>query len=239
MKRLFSIKPLIFITALLICSVPSPAQTNSEKVTALVKNIETAMGGVENYNNTHFIQWDFGKRTLYWDKWTGNVRIESPEKNLVILVNIHTLTGKVFENNALITNEEKSKKLLLQAKKWWINDSYWLVMPWKLQDPGVTLTYIKTDSLPNGKKADVLQMTFDSVGVTPDNKYHIYVDEEDHLIKQWQFFKNFKDTEPKFSRPWDNYQKAGDILLSFNRSEFGPTNVEVKQEFNAKIFTEI
>ena len=112
-------------------------------------------------------------------------------------------------------------------------------MPWKLKDPGVTLSYIKEDTLPNGKTAHVLQLTFADVGVTPNNKYLIYVDQEDNLIKQWEFFKNFNDAKAKFSRPWDNYQKAGNILLSFNRSEFGPTDVIVKQKFNSKIFKEL
>lgn len=239
MKRLSVIKNLAFTTAILIFTMSISAQSNSEKATAIAKEIVEAMGGMENYNNTHFIQWDFAKRTLYWDKWTGDVRIESPEKNLVILVNINTLKGKVFDNGTLVTDEEKSKNLLTQGKNWWINDSYWLVMPWKLQDPGVSLNYVKIDTLPNGKKADVLQMTFDSVGVTPDNKYHIYIDQEDHLIKQWEFFKNYNDGEPKFSRPWDNYQKMGDILLSFDRSEFGPTNVVVKKEFDTGVFSDL
>jgi hypothetical protein len=112
-------------------------------------------------------------------------------------------------------------------------------MPWKLQDPGVTLTYLNTDTLADGKLADVLQMTFESVGVTPENKYLVYVDQQDHLIKQWAFFKNFNDAEPKFIRPWDNYQKTGDILLSFNRSEFGPTHVVVKEDFDATLFSDL
>jgi hypothetical protein len=42
-------------------------------------------------------------------------------------------------------------------------------MPWKLQDPGVNLTYVKTEQLPNGTTADILQLTFNAVGVTPIN----------------------------------------------------------------------
>lgn len=215
------------------------AQSNSEKASTIANEVFDAMGGLKSYKNTHFIKWEFGKRTLYWDKWTGDVRIESPEKNLVILVNINTLKGKVFENGVLISDKEKTKVLLTQGKDWWINDSYWLVMPWKLKDPGVTLNYAKTDTLPNGKKADVLQMTFDSVGVTPDNKYLVYVDQEEKLIKQWAYFKNFNDPEPKFVKPWDNYQKTGTILLSFNRSDFGPKNVVVNQHLDSKIFTDL
>jgi hypothetical protein len=45
----------------------------------------TAMGGMKNYD-AHFIQWDFVNRKLLWNKWTGDVRIENPSANQVILV---------------------------------------------------------------------------------------------------------------------------------------------------------
>jgi hypothetical protein len=51
------------------------------------------------------------------------------------LVNINTLKGKVYENGTLVQDEIKVNGLLEKGKLW-INDSYWLVMPWKLQDPG-------------------------------------------------------------------------------------------------------
>jgi hypothetical protein len=41
---------------------------------------------------------------------------------------------------------------LFEKGSLWINDAYWLVMPWKLQDPGVTLSYVKTDTLQMGKQ---------------------------------------------------------------------------------------
>jgi hypothetical protein len=104
----------------------------------------------------------------------------------VILVNINTLKGKVYENGALVTDENKTNAL--KREEQWINDAYWLVMPWKLQDPGVTLSYVKTDTLPNGKAADVLQLTFSGVEVT-DNKYWLYVGQDDHLIQQWLLSK--------------------------------------------------
>ncbi|WPR70838.1 hypothetical protein SLW70_12975 [Flavobacterium sp. NG2] len=241
MKSNFNFKTVILLFLMLSTSQLTVAQSDSEKVNIIVNQMLKAMGGIKNYNNTHFIQWEFGKRKLYWDKWSGDVRVESPENNQCILVNVNTLKGKVFENGILVEDEAKTNKLLNQAKNWWINDSYWLVMPWKLQDPGVTLTYIKTDILPNGKTADVLQMTFNAVGVTPDNKYWVYVDQEDHLIKQWSFYKNFNDAEPQFTRAWDNYQKTGEILLSFDRSKGagGPRNVIVSSNLDSAIFTKL
>ncbi|SDW54561.1 DUF6503 family protein [Flavobacterium degerlachei] len=236
------ISKLVLILLLVIFDSNSlSAQSDAEKANAIVNEMLDAMGGIKNYNNTHFIQWEFVKRKLYWDKWTGDVRVENPEANQTILVNINTLKGKVYENGVLVVDVKKANELLIKAKNWWINDSYWLVMPWKLQDPGVNLTYVKTEKLANGKTVDILQLTFNQVGVTPDNKYWLYVDQQDHLIKQWAYYKNFDDAEPKFLKPWDNYQKAGTILLSFNRvnEDVGPKNVIVKSDFDASIFSKL
>jgi hypothetical protein len=83
---------------------------------------------MKNYD-VHFIQWDFVNRKLLWNKWTGDVRIENPSANQVILVNINTLKGKVYENGTLVQDETKVNGLLEKGKALWINDSYWLVMP--------------------------------------------------------------------------------------------------------------
>ena len=237
MKTIF--KATLVLFTLIFSSSSILAQSKDKKANAIVQEMLTAMGGMKNYNNTHFIQWDFVNRRLFWDKWTGDVRVENPSAKQVILVNINTLKGKVYENGVLVKDQTKSNNLLENAKNWWINDSYWLVMPWKLQDPGANLTYLKTDKLPNGKVADILQLTFKNVGVTPENKYWLYVDKGDHLIKQWAHYKNFNDAEPKFLKPWNNYQKVGNILLSFDRpnEEVGPKNVIVKTNFDSSIFT--
>jgi len=239
MKNIFKATLILFI--LLFSCTSLLAQSKDKKANAIVKEMLTAMGGMKNYNSTQFIQWDFVNRKLSWNKWTGDVRVENPSAKQVILVNINTLKGKVYENGVLVNDEAKAKELLEKGKNWWINDSYWLVMPWKLQDPGVSLKYVKTAKLPNGKTADILQLTFSAVGVTPENKYWLYVDKEDHLIKQWAYYKNFNDAEPKFLKPWSNYQKVGNILLSFDRpnEEVGPKNVVVKTNLDSSIFTEL
>lgn len=237
MKTIFK-ATLLFIT-LIFCKTAVLAQSTDKKANAIVKEMLVAMGGMKNYDATHFIQWNFVNRKLSWDKWTGDVRVENPSAKQVILVNINSLKGKVFENGTLVKDEAKSKVLLEKAKNWWINDSYWLVMPWKLQDPGVNLVYVKTEQLPNGKTVNILQLTFSAVGVTPENKYWLYVDKENHLITQWAYYQNYNDAEPKFLKPWNNYQKAGNILLSFDRpnEDISPKNVVVTATLDPALFT--
>lgn len=233
-----NLKSVISFFVALIFTSNIIAQSDSKAIEIANKVIQT-MGGIENWNNVHYLKWDFGKRTLHWNKWTGDVRVEVPSDELIVLVNINTLKGKAYKNNTLVVNPNETSKLINNAHKWWINDSYWLTMPWKLLDPGVTLTYLRKEKLPNKHTADVLQMTFKNVGVTPQNKYEIYVDETEHLIKQWSFFPNFNDNTPRFTKPWDNYQLLENVLLSFNRSDFGPKNVVVKNSYNLKLFTEL
>jgi hypothetical protein len=50
--------------------------------------------------------------------------------------------------------------------------------------------------------------TFNAVGVTPQI---LAVDKEDHLIKQWAYYQNFKDSE--FLKPWNNYQNIYFLLI--------------------------
>jgi hypothetical protein len=54
------------------------------------------------------------------------------------------------------------------------------------------------------------------VGVTPQNKYHVYVDST-NLVKQWDFYTNSSDSVARFTTPWINYETYGNILLSSSR----------------------
>jgi hypothetical protein len=199
-----------------------------------------AMGGRAAWDATRYIQWTFfGARNHWWDKHTGNIRIEAPASDLTILMNIHTMQGTAKKGTREYDAESDSLQYFLdQGLSMWINDSYWLVMPFKLKDSGVTLQYLKEDTLSGGYPADVLQLTFESVGRTPQNKYHVYVDQADHLVKQWAFFANAQNEAPNFIAPWDNYQQHGTILLSGSRlGERRISNIAVHSELDEAVFT--
>jgi hypothetical protein len=207
----------------------------------LADSIMVAMGGRENWNNTRFISWNFfGNRDLIWDKKEERVRIESLKDSITYLVNLKDLTGKVWVKDQLITEADSLNKMLSRGKSIWINDSYWLVMPFKLKDSGVTLKYLGEDTLMNGDRCNLLQLTFNNVGDTPQNKYLVYVDLADNLVKQWAYYSDASQDSANFIRPWDNYKKYGNILLSADRSDGGgPRNVSVQDTMNEKIFSEL
>lgn len=205
----------------------------------LADSIMHAMGGRKNWDKTRYISWTFfGRRDLLWDKHTGRVRIESKSDSTLFLVNVNTGEGRVKIKDTEISDPDSLKKLLTKATNIWINDSYWLVMPFKLKDSGVTIRYMGSDTL-NGDRFNTLVLTFKEVGVTPQNKYKLYVDIKDKLVRYWSFYSSAEQDTANFTRPWDNYQRYGTILLSGDRSDKGgPSNVKVEDSVPDSRFTE-
>ncbi|MEO5674915.1 MAG: hypothetical protein ABIQ74_09730 [Chitinophagales bacterium] len=221
----------------LFVSITAHCQNNDVRAASIADSVMMKMGGKQNWDNTHFLKWNFfGKRTLWWDKYTGNVRIEIPEKKLLIITNINTHHGHAYRNNAEIRQPDSVSYFMDRGYKIWANDSYWLIMPFKLKDPGVNLKYlgISKDSL--GTDCFLLELTFNKVGVTPENKYHVYVDRKLYLVNEFDFFEKGTDKSPEFRDPWRNYQRYGNILLADDRGEGKLSDIAVLEEVPSGLF---
>ncbi len=219
---------------------PASGFNLAESDTSAIKiadEVMLAMGGRKAYDETRYLFWNFfGSRTLLWDKHKGDVRIESQKDDFKVVMNIHTKKGKVHMNGAELTHPDSLTKYLQKGKDIWINDSYWLVMPFKLKDSGVTLKHLGEEKAENGKMADKLELRFKGVGVTPDNKYQVFVDQESKLVSQWTFYPKASDTEPRFTTPWDGYKTFGKIKLSGGRGTYQLTDIKVLEKVEDGIF---
>jgi hypothetical protein len=208
--------------------VQNPAATgfnvagSDAKAIAIADEVMLAMGGRQAWDETHYISWNFfNRRKLLWDKQAGICRIEWTNKPQKITVNLNNSTGKVVLGGVEQTHPDTLAKYLDIGKKVWINDSYWLVMPFKLKDSGVTLKYLGNANTDTGEAADLLQMTFAGVGVTPDNKYHVWVDKKTRLVTQWAYFEKFSDEKAALTNAWSGYKRCGKILLAAERGSRG------------------
>jgi len=208
------------------------------KAVSIADEVMRAMGGRKAWDDTRCISWNFfGRRTLLWDKQANLCRIEWLNRPLKIIVNTNDSTGKVLLDGVEQTHPDSLAKYLDMGKKVWINDSYWLVMPFKLKDSGVTLKYLGAGQTEQGEAADLLQLTFASVGVTPDNKYHVWVDKKTRLVTQWAYFEKFSDEKPRIVNAWADYKRYGEIQLSGSRGERGVmTPIQVLEQPPAGAF---
>jgi hypothetical protein len=206
----------------------------------LADEVMKACGGRQAWDHTRYLHWTFfGARTLTWDKWEQRVRVAFLQKDLRAILDMKDMSGQVWKDGEALSNPDSLQKYLQLARNIWINDSYWLVMPFKLKDSGVTLKHLGAESLEDGSKADILQLTFENVGLTPENKYHVYIDQESKRVSQWAFFRSAGQDQPDFVMPWKGYQRYGDIWLSGDRGARKLTHIRVFEELPERIFTSL
>ena len=196
------------------------AAASDAKAIAIADEVMVAMGGRQAWDETRYLSWNFfNRRKLIWDKQAGLCRIEWINRPLKVCVNLNDGTGKVSLNGVAQSHPDSLAKYLDMGKKVWINDAYWLVMPFKLKDSGVTLKYLGEGKTEAGEASDLLQLTFAGVGVTPDNKYQVWVDKKTRLVSQWAYFEKFSDEKAALTNPWAGYKRCGKILLSPDRGK--------------------
>ena len=186
------------------------------KAIELADLVMKACGGRYAWDQTRYLHWtSFGNRDLVWDKKMERVRIDFLTTDMKIRLDLKTMTGRIFKDGKEILQTDSLKKYLEIGKDAWINDSYWFLMPFKMKDSGVTLTYIGTKKNALNVDCDVVQMTFKSVG----SRYWVYINPSSHLVVQWDYFQKSDDAKPTLSTPWADYRGLGNVMLAVSRGE--------------------
>ncbi len=205
-------------------SDPGSSDASRDQAQVIAEEVMEAMGGQESWDATRYIRFSFfGFRTHYWDKSTGRYRVswtdrESGESH-VILMNLNTGEGRAFTDGTEVTDAEARNRFLERARGAWINDTYWLLMPYKLQDPGVDLAYAGEEVV-DGIAYDKLHLSFNNVGNTPGDEYWAYINRETRLMDKWVYLLQLREGQDERSRgewKWNDWRQYGDILLSAER----------------------
>lgn len=94
-----------------------------------------------------------------------------------------------------------------------INDTYWLLMPFKLLDSGVHQRR-ESDTIIEGNTYNVLSLSFGKVGLTPGDRYWIYIEPATKLVARWRYVLE-SGREGEYI--WDQYSDFGAIKLPLRR----------------------
>lgn len=206
----------------------------------IAQSVMERMGGWEAWDATRYVSWNFfGRRTHYWDRGSGDLRLELPteEGRYLVLMNVRTREGRAWKDGAPIEDATEAAELLQQAHETWINDAYWMFMPYKLLDPGVTLKYGGERNMEDGRAANVLELTFgDGVGYTPENRYEVLVAVDSGLVEQWNFYADAADGEPRFRMPWSGWEPFGRIKLATSHGRDADWEIAVHDELPRSVF---
>jgi hypothetical protein len=200
------------------------AADRDAKADAVGKELIAAMGGEKAWAKARQFQFDFvverdGKkaasRSHAWDRYTGDYRVSGTDKTgapFTVYFNANTKDGKAFVNRKPAEGVEQAA-LLKSAYGMFINDTYWLLAPWKIFDPGVHLAYAGEKPCPDGGVCDVLKLSFEDVGLTPRDVYWLYVTRDGRKMVQWQFVLN-GSSDPPTTVAWKDWRPFGGILLA-------------------------
>ena len=200
--------------------VTALAEERDPKAVELAHGVLEAMGGQQAWDETRFIRFNFfGFRLHHWDRHTGRHRLEGKDRegnSYVVLHNVNTREGTVTLGGEETGGEDKAQ-WLERAYGAWINDTYWLVMPYKLLDPGVNLAYDGSETV-DGATFDKLKLTFEGVGLTPGDTYWAYVNRDSGLMERWAYFlESWEEGREPTHWQWLDWERHGKVMLSPRR----------------------
>ena len=165
-----------------------------------------------------------------WDRTTGDYRVEwtsGADSTYVALVNVRdvedeTPEGEVYLNGEAIDGDA-ARKARSQAYGRFVNDTYWLLAPLKVSDPGVNRRYVPDSST---AEHDVLHLTFGDVGLTPGDQYWLHVSEESGRLDRWAFhLEGMPDDAAPRSFDWTGYETLqapdGSVTLATRKEAVG------------------
>jgi hypothetical protein len=233
-------------------SANGAANLSDPDVRRLHARMMDAMGGTRGWERARYFEFDFvvvregaeiSRWSHRWDRHTGEYRLAGTRAGepIVVRTNVNDPADGIARVDGRPVDGARRDSLMTFAYGRFINDSYWLIMPYKWTDPGVHLSYEgpRTEA---GRDWEVVKLTFDEVGLTPQNEYLAFLDPDSGLMERWYHFPRAGANPAIFD--WTNWQQFGPIRLATEKPNADRTamirfdNVRVETRVPAGAFEE-
>lgn len=255
--------PATLILLLAACDAPPVQQTATTaerpvlatRADSVALMVYDAVGGPSAWASVPYLRFDFatGNDTVrqvrarhLWNRQNGDYRLEmnaGEDTVYVALFNVHTREGNVYLNGQPVDSTRRAE-WLERAYGRFINDTYWLLAPTKLFDPGVTRAYVPDSSTAD---TEVITLTFDDVGLTPGDRYWIYADRATGRMERWAYrLQSYEPDAAPTSLAWEGYESfeapAGPVHLATRKDgtnfSIYTDNIALPAEVPADLFTD-
>jgi hypothetical protein len=239
MRALYATSLLAIALSALLSPAPAVAASDSKAVEVARRSM-TAMGGQERFAAARLLRFDFapvrdGKVTStyhhWWDRHTGAYRLEGMSREgvpfRVLFDDVNAKKGRAWLGDRELQGDELAQWLERGYGRF-VNDTYWLLMPWKWLDPGVNLEHAGKKTV-DGQEYDVVTLSFGSdVGLTSNDRYWAYVSTKSNLMERWEYVLETEEGAPGSGAPtpwaWKEWKEtaAGVKLASMRRKLVDP-----------------
>ena len=155
------------------------------------------------FDKINFINFEFfgGGHKYLWDKVNNNAVIRWGDNKVII--DLDSQQSVAYNGDELISGDE-AEKMKQKAWSYWCNDSFWLMAPFKVFDPGTQRSLVDVDDGTYGLMVDYI-----SGGVTPGDSYLWILDENYRPTgyKMWTQIIPVKGMYVDW-KVWDDYNGA-------------------------------
>ena len=247
-------KPQRLLAAALLLAMPvtlrAETPASDRKAVAIADQVMKALGGKQRWDDLVGLRWTFGasvndtvrnSRRHAWNKHTGWHRVEGKTRagqSFCFIHRVGTNEGMAWMDGVAIEGDSL-QKLLKRANSLWINDTYWMLMPYKLRDPGVTLKY-EGEAREGNARYDKLALTFENVGETPGDHYWVFVNRADHRIDRWEMVLQ-SDQPPPAAYTWEGWEQHDGLWFPTahrqDKSNVFTNAIETVKEFKPAEFS--
>ncbi|WP_431137315.1 hypothetical protein [Psychroserpens mesophilus] len=184
-------------------NIQSETSSEEKKEPTTAKKIAQAHG-LEHWQNIKRIEFTFNvdrgdnhfERSWSWKPKTDDIRLLS-------------------EGDTIQYNRASLDSLTLNADKAFINDKFWLLIPFQLVwDKGTTISDPTLEVAPISKN-ELHKITLNygnEGGYTPGDAYDIYFD-DGYLIREWVYRKGNSE-DPSMTTTFENYEDFNGIKIA-------------------------
>ena len=246
LRLILAIAPL----ALVFSSAALAETADSDpRAVAIADQVMANLGGKERWEALGGLRWTFQVATgdtlrparhHAWDKRTGWHRVEGTNRQgqpFCMIDQIDHGEGMAWMNGTSIEGDSLGK-LMHRAKSLWTNDTYWMLMPYKLRDPGVKLGY-DGEARDGDKVYDRITLAFDHVGETPGDRYWVYVNRANHRIEKWEHLLQGA-SPPPVPWTWEGWEQHDGLWFPTVHHNGNTTiytkDIETVKQFPAETF---
>ena len=205
------------IAVFIILDEPIPKGKHGEEAEILADKILEALNK-QAWDSLESIGWVYpiGNHSYHWLKSKNDVIVKWD--NYRVIINTKDHTGQAWKDGDLINDNN----LIEKAFKYFNNDSFWLIAPYKIKDPGTIRMLVDYD----GREALLVQYT--SGGTTPGDSY-LWILDDDYKPRAWKLWASIIPIGG-MEFTWENWVNVDGAQISTLHK--GLMDIEIKIERN-------
>jgi len=179
------------VAAYIILNKALPSGAEGDLAERITDEMLTALNKPA-YDSITYIEFTYvGKHHIKWDKEKNSVNVSWGEQDIYLDLN---------------QNKESYSLLEYKAYEYFVNDTFWLIAPFKVRDNGVVRKYVDI------KEGRGLLVTYTSGGVTPGDSY-LWILDENGFPKAWRLWTSNVPVGG-LELSWDGWIKMNDTWFS-------------------------